>query len=125
MAKGWRQTREYRQWRIAVLLRDNRTCQVCGEKKKSRHAHHLNHSTFFPDQKFDVDNGITLCQKCHSHFHNDFKASTRAKCTEHDMNEYRKLANYFFEISLVRLFKKELIDPIKVDYNADAKIIYA
>ena len=58
----------------------------------------------FPEQKFDVDNGITLCQKCHSHFHNDYKSSTRAKCTKHDMDEYQKLAEYFMERAIFLTF---------------------
>ena len=92
---SWRNTREYRIWRVGVIRRDG-CCKVCGTLK-ARHAHHLNHSSYFPEEKFDVDNGITLCQKCHSHFHNDYKASTRAKCTKHDMKEYQKLADYFME----------------------------
>ena len=99
---GWRQTRDYRVWRAQVIRRD-KVCKVCGTLK-ARHAHHLNHATYFPEQRFDVSNGITLCGKCHSHFHNDFKKSTREKCTEHDMKEYQKLAEYFMERAIFLTF---------------------
>lgn len=101
---NWRNTRDYRLWRVAVIKRD-KVCMVCSDRK-ARHAHHLNHATYFPDEKFLPENGITLCQKCHSHFHNDYKSSTRAKCTKHDMKEYRKLADYFMEKSIYLTMKR-------------------
>ena len=107
MASNWRNTRDYRIWRVGVIRRD-KACQLCGSRDK-RHAHHLNHSTYFIDERFNTENGICLCSKCHSHFHNDYKSSTREKCTLHDYEEYSKLADYFFEVTLTRLFKDNLI----------------
>ncbi len=89
----WRNTKEYRIWRVGVIRRDS-TCQCCGSLQ-DRHAHHINHATYFPEQKFIIDNGITLCGECHSHFHNDYKQSTREKCDRHDLNEFMIIANYF------------------------------
>jgi 5-methylcytosine-specific restriction endonuclease McrA len=60
---------EWRLWRNAVLKRDNRTCQECGNTKGRIHAHHILPKRFFPYLMFNVDNGITLCQKCHSDIH--------------------------------------------------------
>lgn len=91
----WRNSTEYRIWRVGVIRRDS-TCQCCGTLQ-NRHAHHINHATYFPEQRFDVENGITLCDTCHSHFHNDFKRSTREKCDVFDLGEYMKLATYFKE----------------------------
>ncbi len=68
--KNWRNTRLYRIWRMLVIRRD-KVCQICGSNKK-RHAHHLNHATFFPEQRFDPENGICLCLHCHSIVHNKF-----------------------------------------------------
>lgn len=99
----WRDTRDYRIWRATVIRRD-KICRVCGNIK-ARHAHHLNHATYFPEERFNPENGITLCQKCHSHFHNDFKAGTRAKCTKHDMDEYKKLAKYFMQRAILLTYK--------------------
>lgn len=96
---SWRNTREYRIWRVHVIRRD-KVCQVCTDRQ-GRHAHHLNHATYFIDQRFLPENGITLCERCHSHFHNDYKNSTREKCTEKDMSEYKKLANYFSKKAMI------------------------
>ena len=48
----WRYTREYRIWRAKVIRRDKR-CVICGSIK-NRQAHHLNHGSYFPDERFDV-----------------------------------------------------------------------
>jgi len=92
---SWRNTREYRIWRALVVGRDKR-CKICNSLQK-RNAHHINHATFFPEMRFDIENGITLCSTCHSHFHNDFIGSTRKKCTRHDLNEYMRIAEYYLQ----------------------------
>jgi 5-methylcytosine-specific restriction endonuclease McrA len=55
-------------WRKAVFLRDNYTCTACGEKKQL-HAHHIKHWASNEDARFDIDNGITLCEVCHGYIH--------------------------------------------------------
>ena len=92
---SWRNTREYRIWRAGVIRRDIR-CQLCNTLQE-RHAHHINHATYFIDERFDVENGICLCRTCHSHFHNDYIGSTRKMCIRHDLEEYTKIAIYFKE----------------------------
>ena len=93
MFMGWRTSKEYRQWRISVIRRDV-VCQVCGSRTK-RHAHHLNHATYFPDERFDADNGICLCGDCHMNFHNNYKRSYREKCTKYDWDNFKSLIKYF------------------------------
>ena len=88
----WRQTRDYRLWRVVVIKRD-KICQICTSKKK-RHAHHLNHASFFVEQRFDVNNGICLCAKCHTIYHNKFHDSTRKKCTKARFLEFKTLVKY-------------------------------
>jgi len=92
---SWRNSKEYRIWRAEVIRRDVR-CVVC-DTLQNRHAHHINHATYFPEQRFDVENGVCLCADCHSHFHNDFRGTTRMKCTRYDYDNYISLTNYFKE----------------------------
>jgi len=70
---------EYKKWRKLVFERDNYTCQWCGQKGSYLEAHHLTafnivlqeNSIDTIDQAmncqalWDVDNGLTLCKKCH------------------------------------------------------------
>jgi hypothetical protein len=55
---------QYREWRTAVYERDGYTCQECGAKGKIV-AHHIKHWAHHPDLRFEVSNGLTLCQECH------------------------------------------------------------
>jgi len=56
------------EWCFLVKLRDDYTCQECGIRNKNNGiaAHHIDTS-----QKLILitDNGMTLCQKCHSRAH--------------------------------------------------------
>jgi 5-methylcytosine-specific restriction endonuclease McrA len=88
----WRKTTEYRVWRVSVIRRDS-TCQVCGTIK-NREAHHMNHATYYPEQRFEVTNGVTLCKRCHNEFHTNFKNSTKEKCTVLDYLNFKKLIEY-------------------------------
>lgn len=55
---------QYKKWRKQVYVRDGYTCKMCGAKKKLE-AHHIKLWAHFPELRFDVNNGITLCKKCH------------------------------------------------------------
>ena len=93
---SWRNTRDYRIWRAKVIRRDKR-CVVCGSIK-NRQAHHLNSGSYFPDERYDIKNGVCLCSECHMNFHNNFKNSYREKCTKKDFDNFMQLWHYFMKI---------------------------
>ena len=65
-----RDNKQYREWRSKVFKRDNWTCQCCGDNKGGNlNAHHLNSYTTDKDNRYNVENGITLCVECHKKFH--------------------------------------------------------
>ena len=97
MATSWRNTREYRIWRAHVIMRDKR-CVVCGSIY-NRHAHHINHSTYFIDERFDENNGICLCGGCHMNFHCNYKRSYRQKCDRYDFDNFMVLVEYLKTLS--------------------------
>ena len=55
-------------WSAAVRLRDNFKCVKCGLQRHVL-AHHIKPKEQFPDLAFDVNNGVTLCRKCHHKIH--------------------------------------------------------
>ena len=93
--KNWRSTREYREWRVQIIRRD-KCCVICGSRKQ-RQVHHMNDATYHPDERLDLENGVTLCYECHMNFHNNFKRSSRQKCTKYDFNNFKCLSSYFKE----------------------------
>lgn len=57
---------EYRDWRRKVFERDNYTCRICGNDKGGNlEAHHIKKRSLYPELKYNVDNGITLCKSYH------------------------------------------------------------
>jgi len=56
---------KYQDWRMKVFVRDNFTCQVCKKVGGELQAHHIKGWKDYPKLRFNVDNGITLCKKCH------------------------------------------------------------
>jgi len=72
---------DYRVWRKNVLERDGYSCVRCGGKgvvygrrcrSNGLNAHHILSYKTSPETRYDVDNGITLCNKCHSLFHSTY-----------------------------------------------------
>jgi len=55
-------------WAKRVKERDNRRCVYCGSNKKL-HAHHILAKSKHPEWALFVNNGITLCNKCHIEEH--------------------------------------------------------
>src|SRR3990167_6571252 len=63
-------TKEYRAFRYGCLKRDNFTCQKCGEtNKKELNVHHIKAWGPYPESRYDMCNGITLCHQCHRKEH--------------------------------------------------------
>jgi hypothetical protein len=61
-----------KQWRKGVFQRDNWECQCCGKHGGKLCAHHLNSYDFHTEERFDIENGATLCEPCHITFHKTY-----------------------------------------------------
>lgn len=61
----------HKHWREAVFEKDGRMCVKC-DSEEDLHAHHILPYSDYPDKREDVDNGITLCKKCHDKFHSGY-----------------------------------------------------
>lgn len=56
---------EFSIWRNAVYERDDYTCQQCKQRGGKLNAHHIKSWSQYPELRFEVSNGLTLCVPCH------------------------------------------------------------
>ena len=73
----------YNAWRKSVWLRDNFKCKMSNPDCKGRlEAHHILGWKDYPELRYDINNGITLC-----HFHHPMKKK-----------DEKRLSPYFMEL---------------------------
>lgn len=56
---------DYILWRTAVFMRDDYTCQICGQHGGRLEADHIKPWALYPELRYAIDNGRTLCILCH------------------------------------------------------------
>ena len=89
---------DYKLWRLSVYKRDRYLCTECGCKGNGNlNAHHIKPFAYYPELRFDINNGTTLCIPCH-------------KKTESYMNSYG--SNQY-----VKRRPKEVINNNTADLN--------
>lgn len=97
--KRIRQGLEFRLWRKAIFERDNFTCQRCKQKGGRLHPHHIFNFADYPEMRFAIDNGITLCDRCHNEFHKKYGKKNNTK---------EQLEEFFKPEKAAELLKREL-----------------
>jgi len=74
----------YKTWRKSVFqlnkgkkgLSKFYVCEKCNKRLKTTralHAHHIKSWFKFPKDRYDRNNGVVLCIKCHNAFHRKYK----------------------------------------------------
>lgn len=64
-----RSTKQYKDWRKKVFNRDHYTCKHCNSRGVRLNAHHIKPWAKYKKKRFDINNGLTLCVKCHKEVH--------------------------------------------------------
>jgi hypothetical protein len=60
-------------FRREVLKRDKNVCQKCLKKERKNRpvvAHHIKTVKDYPELRFEISNGLTICVPCHAIIHN-------------------------------------------------------
>lgn len=66
-----RSSMEYKEWRKSVFERDGYCCTACGYKREAGaerrefNADHIKPFALYPELRFELSNGRTLCVPCH------------------------------------------------------------
>lgn len=84
---------QYSRWRTKIYVRDEYTCKTCGLKKRNLNAHHLDGWNWATNKRFDLNNGITLCEQCHKEFHNIYGRGNNTKEQFMEFNKLRQKEN--------------------------------
>lgn len=90
---GYRFTEEYKEWRKKVFERDKFQCILCNSKTDIE-ADHIKPKSKYPELVYDIDNGRTLCKKCHKN--TDTYGLSAIKVKRYD--EVSELNNKTFKI---------------------------
>jgi 5-methylcytosine-specific restriction endonuclease McrA len=73
---------------MGVYERDSFTCVSCGDirgrKSGGINAHHLDGYNWCIEKRLDVQNGVTLCEDCHKHFHMEYGYGDNTKAQFED-----------------------------------------
>ena len=75
---------KYKTWRKNVFelnkgkkgLRKYYVCEKCNKRRKTTrvlHAHHIYSWNKYPRKRYERNNGVVLCIKCHNEFHKKYK----------------------------------------------------
>jgi 5-methylcytosine-specific restriction endonuclease McrA len=82
---------KYYEWRLNVFNRDRFQCQKCGDNKGGNLvAHHIFNFHSHKELRTDINNGITLCEKCHIVFHKIYGNKNNNK---KQINEFLNICN--------------------------------
>lgn len=115
-AQSARSSKEYKKWCSEVYRKDWYTCQCCGESKDiAKNAHHIKSFAKHKDTRYDIQNGITMCSKCHyssveGSFHNIYGTNNNTpEQLEEYINTKRKQLGLNIKFSL-----KDYLDGINI-----------
>lgn len=64
-----RASKRYKLWRENVFKKDDYTCQICNTRGGYIEAHHIKEWSKYPKLRYEISNGVTLCEGCHNDIH--------------------------------------------------------
>lgn len=74
-------------WAKKIKERDSFTCQICRTQDAYLNSHHMNSWDMFIKERYDLNNGICLCYKCHDLFHSIYG---KGRNTKFQFKEFRE-----------------------------------
>lgn len=79
----------HRKWAKNIKERDGFTCQACGQVGGKLVSHHIIPWQISEEHRMIMDNGITLCDRCHNDYHNMTGGKkTLTRCNRDTLDEF-------------------------------------
>ncbi|HDY67224.1 MAG TPA: HNH endonuclease [Candidatus Scalindua sp.] len=76
-------------WQKKILLRTS-SCEVCNDYPYVVQAHHFYYKSNYGHLRYDLDNGIRLCKKCHFVLHHQDPKKIEEKIIEKRGEKWHK-----------------------------------
>ena len=94
MYKKRKGDQDFKKWSKQIKERDNFTCDICGQKHGGLVSHHLNAWRDYKEQRYDLENGVCLCESCHKEFHKLYGKgdNTKEQYIEFKENKQKELS---------------------------------
>jgi len=99
-------------WAKAIKFRDHFTCIICDRRGVELNAHHMNSWDWCVDERFDMDNGATLCSTCHHGFHGIYGYGSN---TREQFEEYRASCQLLLGTTQRRLAAEDIDRKFQVE----------
>lgn len=88
-SKTLRKSAALKTWRKNVRKRDEGDCQCCHEAvPEGLQVHHIFPLSKYPELAKDEGNGVGLCQKCHSKYHQMYQGAENAATFAKFLRDY-------------------------------------
>lgn len=96
-----RKSPAYNAWRVAVFIRDNKTCVQCDRHYRNGRvlieADHIRPRSLFPEHTLNIENGRTLCRECHIMTPTSAQSKFNPPLTREDFMPNGRLYDYVLE----------------------------
>jgi len=112
---GGRSDSNHTEWARKVKVRSGHACQMCGVRDVYLESHHLNSYDIHIDERYDINNGITLCKHHHDSFHSAYGNGNN---TKFQFAEYQQIYRLMQKIAI-----KRRVEPFIFHVNIDEEDI--
>lgn len=105
-------------WAAAIKKRDRYTCQICDRRGVELNSHHINGWNWCIEDRYSMDNGITLCREHHDEFH---KLYGHGDNTEEQFEEYKKTCEMILRSINISFEMEESVERVIRDLDGYVK----
>lgn len=86
----------YLKWASLVKQKDHFQCQICNRKNCYIESHHILNWADYPDERYSISNGITLCSECHKAYHS---VAGHRFTTQESFDEFQQVCEILLKIA--------------------------